>query len=512
MKEFFEKHKIKIGIICASFVIALGGFFALPNDYKVFAKTDSFEIELGSQIDNDITTYIWGMENAVNQAQLDVSNVDTFTAGEYEVYVKIGNRTIPYDIKVVDTVAPNLSLNQDVRYVAIEREYDVYKFVSEVTDLSNTSDVYFKVNDTLQDTISFDTTGEYTITLVATDISGNETEQSITLNAEVPPRFMGLADTTIPVGADFNYSQSFIVFDETDGFITEQVTINDENVDFTNEGTYEITYSVVNSKGVDNTKTISITTSRNASSDYKYATNLTSDDWDILINNNYFKYELLEETNTDKDRVVELVKPISINFTKTYSDGYMSAGAGFLYKIEEDYVYGLSVKHVLSPMGDNCTLTFHNDISIDTNLNYAHLGSNSELAIWRIKTSNIPKETLLTLKEPYIDSSYYETIEINTPLLEYVENYGYCPNFKRILKNVILLNVNEPNHPDMGFNYPALVTTRACFSGMSGSPLIDYQGRILGATSYHTTLSAKDYFMKIDKLEELIQKFEDKYN
>ena len=512
MKDFFKKHKIKIGIICASFVISVGGFFALPNDYKVFSKNNSFEIELGSQVDNDISTYIWGIENAVNEAQLDISNVDTFTAGEYEVYVKIGNRTIPYDIKVVDTVAPNLSINQDVRYVAIEREYDVYKFVSEVTDLSNTSDVYFKVNDTLQDTISFDTTGEHTITLVATDISGNETEQSTTINAEVPPKFMGLADTTIPVGANFNYSQSFVIFDETDGFITNTATINDENVDFSKEGTYEITYSVVNSKGIDNSKTIYITTSPDASSDYKYTTNLSSDDWDILINNGYFKYELLEESNTDKESVAELVKPISLNFTKKYSPKAMVAGSAFIYKIEEDYLYGISVKHVISKMTENSELTFYNDVTINTSPKYVHLGSDSELALFRININDIPKETLLTLKEAYLDADYCETLSEGTNLLEFVENHGYNPNLKRVIKSVTLINTNTPNHPEQGFKYPAITTTSMSLGGMSGGPLIDYQGRVFGAISYSSLSKRLDYFMKIDVVDELVQKFNEKYN
>ena len=508
MKDFFEKHKIKIGIICASFVISVGGFFALPNDYKVFSKNNSFEIELGSQVDNDISTYIWGIENAVNEAQLDISNVDTFTAGEYEVYVKIGNRTIPYDIKVVDTVSPNLSINQDVRYVAIEREYDVYKFVSEVTDLSNTSDVYFKVNDTLQDTISFDTTGEHTITLVATDISGNETEQSTTINAEVPPKFMGLADTTIPVGADFNYSQSFVIFDETDGFITNTATINDENVDFSKEGTYEITYSVVNSKGIDNSKTIYITTSPDASSDYKYATNLTSDDWDILINNGYFQYELLEETNNDKERVAELVKPISLNL----SNANIGAGSGFIYKIEEDYIYCLSVKHVVGALHKNFRLTFYNDTFIDTSVEYSHYAPLNELAIFRIKTSSVPKETLMTLKEAYIDIDYYNSIQQGTPLIEYVENHSFPEKHQRRLYNVELININEPNLKSRGYTGTALSTTRNTLVGMSGGPLLDYQGRVLGAISYIGVKTQKDYMMKFDILDELVQKFNEKYN
>ena len=510
MNNFFEKHKTKLGIICASIILLVGGFFAIPNAYKVFPIEESFELELGSQVDTNISSYIDGLESAVADAQLDISNVDIFTAGDYQIYVNIGKRSIPYDIKIVDTVAPSLSLNPEIKYLAINRDYDVHNFVSEVSDLSNTSDVFFKVNGALQETISLDTVGEHTLTIVAKDISGNETEQSTTISAEIPPRFMGLADATIPVGTDFDYTNSFLAYDVTDGFITSSATIDAPNVDFSQAGTYGITYTVVNSKGIDSSITIYITTSPDVS-DYQYTNYLKTEDWTILKDNSYFQYELLDATNSDAEKVVELLKPITVNVSKIKSETDKRAGSAFIYKINEDYIYCLSVNHVIGKMYEDAYFTFHNDVSIKTTVEFAHLGSKSELAIFRIKTSEIPQTTLLTLKEAYIDASYYSEMKAGTPLIEYVENHGFYADFKKVLKKVSLISVNEPNHKNMNFSYPALATTSNLIGGMSGGPIFDYQGRVLGAASYSTTLSKKDFFMKIDTIEELIQIFNEKY-
>ena len=641
MKDFFRKYKIKLGIVFASLIVVVGGFFAIPNEYKVFPKTSKIEIELGTQPDNNISTYIWGIKSIVREAQLDFSEVDVFTAGEYQMHVKIGNRiipydlevidtvapcisvnqemkyvatewvydacyfvsevtdlsdtsevyfkiddtlqntisfdtpgehtltlvakdisgneseqtttviadipeielgtqldtdapsyilsiksaaneveldfrdvdiftagdyqiyatienqTIPYDLKVVDTVAPCISFNPEVKYVATEREYDAYHFISEVTDLSDTSEVYFKIDDTLQNTISFDTPGEYTLTLVAKDISGNESEQTTTVTADIAPRFMGLTDMTIPVGADFDYSQCFVVFDETDGFITDAVTISAENVDFSKEGNYEITYSVVNSNGVDNHKTITVTTEKDATNDYKYNTNLTDDDWSILIDNGYFTYELLDETNEDHNATIDLVKPISLNI----SDGIYTASA-FIYKIEEDYIYAGTVRHAMVVINGNIDIVFYNDQAINTYIEYEALKNQTDLSIFRFKTNDVPKELLYTLKQAYIDNEYYSQLTPNQPLIEYSENHDY-PFYTT--QRVKLVNFVEAyaTADFLPFSDSVISTTRGARAGMSGCPVIDYQGRVIGAASHISNKTKLDYIVRLDRIDEL---------
>ena len=454
------------------------------------------EIELGTQITTDIPAYILSLKDAADEVEFDFSEVDIFTAGNYHIYVKIGNRVIPYDLKVVDTVAPYISVNPEIKYVATDREYDAYYFISEVTDLSNTSKVYFKVDNTLQNTVFFDTPDDYTLTLVAKDISGNETEQTTTITANIAPRFMGLSDMTIPIGADLDYSQGFLVFDETDGFITENVTINAENVDFSTEGTYEITYSVVNSRGIDNQKTITVTTAENASDDYKYNTNLTHDDWNILIDNGYFTYELLDETNEDYNATIDLVKPISLNIAK---DGYL--GSAFIYKIEEDYIYAVSVRHAMVVINGNIDIAFYNDQAINTYIEYEALKNVTDLAIFRFATSSVPKELLYVLKQAYIDTEYYSQLIPDEPLIEYSENHRYPVYTAQRIKLVRLVETYA-NADYKPYSDTMITTTRGARAGMSGCPVIDYQGRVLGTTSYISNVTNLDYIVRLERIDE----------
>ena len=459
---------------------------------------DTPEIELGTQIENDIPAYILSIKNSSNEVKLDFSDVDLFTAGDYQFYATIGSQLVPYDLKVVDTVAPRISVNPEIEYVAIEREYDATHFISEVMDLSNTSEVYFKTDDALENTISFDTPGEYTLTFVAKDISGNESEQTTTVIADIAPQFMGLADMTIPIGADYNYSKGFLVFDETDGFITDATTIHPENVDFSQEGTYEIIYSVVNSKGIDNQKEITITTTKDATDDYKYNTNLTSDDWKILIDHDYFSYELLDETNKDHKSTINLVKPISLNLEKNES-----MGSAFIYRIDEDYVYAATATHVLKKINGQINIAFYNDQAINTNIEHETLGSRIDFAIFRFKTNSIPKELLYTLKQAYIDNEYYPHLVAGETIIEYSENHSYPYYTTQRIKLVKLIETY--NYSDyFNFTDTMIATTRGAQSGMSGCPILDLQGRIIGVASYY--YNNKDYIYRLDRLNELENK------
>ncbi len=498
MKEFFEKHKIKIVVSLAAILFLVVGFIILPNDFKAFAKTDSFKVELGSAMDGDITTYIWGMEDALAEAKLDVSKVDIYKAGDYEAYVTIGNRTITYDVKIVDTVAPSLILDPSVKYVAMQREYDTSKFVSLLVDLSNTEEVFFKINDEYKDTISFETVGEYTITLVAKDESGNETEKTTTITVEVPPQFIGLVDVTIPVGASFDYSKGFVIYDETDGFITDTVVVNDEGVDLSVAGSYVIEYYIINSKGVDNKKTVTVTTSADATYDYVTANNLTTEELQILCDKGYFAYEPLEEDNYDE--VLELIIPTSVNLGNENA-----AGSGFVYKITPEFLYIGSVAHVTRHLTTDGHIIFYNDVIIPCVADDVYMDSTNELSLVRINITDVPQSTLLTLKQAYVDVNIYEEDLINDSVVCHSENWGF--DYTQMIYTKTILSINA-DVPALGYYDSAVETAGLLRAGMSGSALYDYRGRLIGVTSCivnHSIENSKDrtYFMMIDEIETL---------
>lgn len=221
------------------------------------------------------------------------------------------------------------------------------------------------------------------------------------------------------------------------------------------------------------------------------------DDLEILIDNEYFTYELLDETNEDHNATIDLVKPISLNI----SDGTYMASA-FIYKIEEDYVYAGTVRHAIIVINGNIDIIFFNDQVINTYIEYETIKNETDLAIFRFKTSDLPKDLLLSLKQAYIDNEYYSQLTPNEPLIEYSENHDY-PFYTT--QRIKLVNFVEAyaSVDFLPFSDSVISTTRGARAGMSGCPLIDYQGRVIGATSHISNKTNLDYIVRLDRIEEL---------
>lgn len=220
-------------------------------------------------------------------------------------------------------------------------------------------------------------------------------------------------------------------------------------------------------------------------------------DFEILVDNKYFSYDLLDETNEDYQAVIDVVKPISLNIT----DGTYMASA-FIYKIDEDYIYAATARHAIIVINGTIDIIFYNDQVVNTRIDYETLKNDTDLAIFRFRTNSVPKELLYTLKEAYIDTDYYSQLIIDEPLIEYSENHGYPFYTMQSIKLVNLTEV-ETKLQYLSFADTTISTTRGARAGMSGCPLIDYQGRVLGITSYICFETGKDYFYRMDRLNEL---------
>ena len=73
------------------------------------------------------------------------------------------------------------------------------------------------------------------------------------------------------------------------------------------------------------------------------------------------------------------------------------------------------------------------------------------------------------------------------------------------MQSIKLVNLTEVETKlqYLSFADTTISTTRGARAGMSGCPLIDYQGRVLGITSYICFETSKDYFYRMDRLNEL---------
>ena len=77
---------------------------------------------------------------------------------------------------------------------------------------------------------------------------------------KIYPAIIGLKDITYYIGDEVpNYLEDIVAFDLNDGYITDQLIIDDTSVDYDTVGTYQVRYSVMNSQTLITTETITIT-------------------------------------------------------------------------------------------------------------------------------------------------------------------------------------------------------------------------------------------------------------
>jgi 2',3'-cyclic-nucleotide 2'-phosphodiesterase (5'-nucleotidase family) len=77
---------------------------------------------------------------------------------------------------------------------------------------------------------------------------------------KIYPAIIGLKDITYYIGDILpNYLDGIAAFDLNDGYITDQLIIDDTSVDYDTVGTYQVRYSVMNSQTFITTETITIT-------------------------------------------------------------------------------------------------------------------------------------------------------------------------------------------------------------------------------------------------------------
>lgn len=493
------KLKLKGVILSLLLFSSVAGLSLLCyTTFHVEQKTAGFTVELGDSVPNDLQEYLRAGTYMQKKATLDLSHVDAKTVGCYEATVSVGKHCFTYSITITDTTGPTLTTIANNSYFATGRSYPIEAFLLSAEDASHT----VHVTSDGKSTLCFGIAGSYEVPITATDPSGNTTTKTISIQVNDAPVLMGALNKAAKLGEAIDFTENVIAIDDELGNLTDAIVIDTSNIDFEKPGSYPIYYSVSDNYSLEEKAegTFYLYENKKKNTDTDQTDfSFTQDELNLLCNSNYFEYELLPADNTNSQKVIDLVKPISINLTAKDSS---ATGNAFLYKIDADYVYGVSVLHVLKLIHENAYITFFNDCTIRESLEYVHNDDASELAVFRFPTESIPPTTLVLLKEAAIDTTCYPSLEEGEALLTYSENYDFYPNFTCLIKETTLVDAAK-----IGFVYeaPTIATTRSVIVGMSGGPLLDYQGHVLGATSHYIPSEELDYFMRLDSIHKLEQ-------
>lgn len=181
----------------------------------------------------------------------DITQIDTAVPGEYTVTIQAGRKEYTAKLTIADTTAPTA---QSVPVTIFSG--DELSAADCVTDISDATEV----------TVSFESephltsAGEKTVTVVLTDMGGNETKLSTTITVltdTTAPVIEGAKDIEAFVGDTISYKADVTVTDDYDE--NPSLSIDNSQVDLTQAGTYPVTYTATDAAGNSSSAKITLT-------------------------------------------------------------------------------------------------------------------------------------------------------------------------------------------------------------------------------------------------------------
>lgn len=397
--------------------------------------------------------------------------------GTYDLLLKASDASGNFIEKVlkaivVDTKGPDIELPENGKYFAVNSVYTVDDIVTSVSDPSGVAEYHFVINGMNADSIIYTEIGSYFVGVSAIDELGNEIFTEIRIEFDESPELVGYREyLSVLRNSDFEITEFIRAFDNTDGNISDRIEIDDGGFNITVDGEYTVTYSVSDSHGLVTKKSAVIAVGEIDESNYA----LNEKEVQILTDYGYFSYEPLEAD--DYDQMISNVEPTLVNLLRRYSDGGYSFGSGFVYRVDADYVYFVTCYHVVKDMLASVEMAFWDEDETIVNVNiidYERAASDSEVAMFKIPTSAIPADVLLDVKQMYVDEDIYDTLRIGQEIVAYS---GHWSNLTPTIRKLYIKRMDDFFLDDSAH---CIVTTHNTKGGMSGCPIVDLKGRLVG--------------------------------
>ena len=206
-----------------------------------------FYFQIGRRINKDVIKEYGesiSLSDLINDEKLMASTDIDLSAlkevGNYQVKLKVNIFTYSILVKIVDTTAPLIEV-QDLEIYIDEELPTVEDFIVNVEDLSEYSMEPIVVEKKL---------GGQAVNIIVTDKYGNQANMDATLNIiedKDPPVFEGLSSLIIEVGETVDLYAGVTAEDKRFG--TVSFTVDDSKVNYQVPGTYTIYYEASDSLG-----------------------------------------------------------------------------------------------------------------------------------------------------------------------------------------------------------------------------------------------------------------------
>ncbi|MBC2023993.1 immunoglobulin-like domain-containing protein [Listeria booriae] len=202
--------------------------------------------------------------NLTKEIKITANDVDTSQEGTYHVTYSVtdsddNTTTKEITVTVISNDAPTITATDKTL-----KRGDTFDALAEVSaadkeDGDLTSDIQVIAND-----VNPDQEGTYSVTYSVTDSDDNTTTKDVTVivTSNEKPAIQA-EDQTIKKGTKFDPIADVTATDQEDGDLTKTIEVIRNTVDTAKEGTYQVSYEVIDSDGNIAYKTITVTVTSN---------------------------------------------------------------------------------------------------------------------------------------------------------------------------------------------------------------------------------------------------------
>lgn len=265
----------------------------------------SVTVELGKEDGIKVTDILDVSKDKAKDVKVDTKKVNFYKEGNYDAILTYNKKEYKITVKIKDTVAPEATAKESITVQTgtavhvtdclakvteasgnIKAEFETKPETAQETEATESTEATDKssesssesvvntteatdtqsqtvavgdVNLSSNDEITYVTAGDYDNNIVVTDNAGNESKVPVKISVINAPTINGVTDKTITVGDTIDYMASVTATDGKGADITSSVQVDSSAVNTGAAGTYQATYTVVDSNGLHNSAVSNIT-------------------------------------------------------------------------------------------------------------------------------------------------------------------------------------------------------------------------------------------------------------
>ncbi len=479
-------------------VIILALLFAGYLLLYASAPRSAYTFELGGEIETKPSYYLDAGPLALLLSSSDFSEVDTGRPGVYPMKIHYLWMDFGYDIAIVDTVPPEIILQDTPLYFVQGTELQPYDLIENVIDADPDVETIFNTDLMEKSSLSCEFTGTYCAWIIATDSSGNSSRCSVDYVVDLPPEFGEVRDFYYAIGCGDSILDHVSAYDLTDGDLSDKVNISADIRSITEPAEMELTLSVTDSCGFTARENVWVHIDTPEGIQELIGNRDISRSTDCILgginiyDNGVFRDQGIEETLLD-------VTPTVVDIRINERNGSITTGSGFIAQITNGLIYIITNEHVVNK-NQECDICFYTGDHATGKV--VGVDDDYDVAVIKVALSSLPDSYEELISTVHIDMTYWDSLN-DDPIELGLEKMGRDGTIEHYTYGTLVRKIQN-----FAYFIPHLQTEMALtlHRGDSGSAVFDAQGRLIGMAFAYSVSPERDWAVP---LNEIVSAYED---